>query len=349
MAAVIAEGKHVTYDLKPTRDDPTAVGTAEYADAIIEKLEAERVRTKVTVVGAGLTGRTIAQEVARRDYANVVLVDIVENLPQGIALDLNEAAPVLGYEATIRVEHYDATAGSDVVVDHRRRAAQAGHEPRRPRDDEREDRRLGHGAGARALAGRDRHRPLEPARRDVPRREERLRPADGARVRAGGDPRHRALPDVHRLGDGRVREGRARARSRRSRRPDGARRVRDDGRRRPAREARLAGSDRRDGGADAQGRRRGRGAPRHVRLVCAGGVGGADGGRGPARPEARPPLHRVPGRRVRHRRPVHGRAGQARRRRHRGDRRARPHRAGADVARQSAAAVRDVVGVLGKV
>ena len=45
-------------------------------------------RTKVTVVGAGLTGRTIAQEVARRDYANVVLVDIVENLPQGIALDL---------------------------------------------------------------------------------------------------------------------------------------------------------------------------------------------------------------------------------------------------------------------
>jgi malate dehydrogenase len=75
------------------------------------------VRTKVTVVGAGLTGRTIAQEVARRDYANVVLVDIVENLPQGIALDLNEAAPVLGYEATISGSNtYDATAGSDVVV-----------------------------------------------------------------------------------------------------------------------------------------------------------------------------------------------------------------------------------------
>jgi malate dehydrogenase len=75
------------------------------------------VRTKVTIVGAGLTGRTIAQEVARRDYANVVLVDIVENLPQGIALDLNEAAPVLGYEATIAGSNtYDATAGSDVVV-----------------------------------------------------------------------------------------------------------------------------------------------------------------------------------------------------------------------------------------
>ena len=99
VAAVIAEGARVTYDLKPTRDDPTAVGTSEYADAIIEKLEAkEAVRHKVTVVGAGLTGRTIAQELARRDYANVVLVDIVENLPQGIALDLDEAASVLGYE-----------------------------------------------------------------------------------------------------------------------------------------------------------------------------------------------------------------------------------------------------------
>jgi malate dehydrogenase len=74
-------------------------------------------RHKVTVVGAGLTGRTIAQELARRDYANVVLVDIVENLPQGIALDLGEAAPVLGYEPTVTGSNsYEDTAGSDVVV-----------------------------------------------------------------------------------------------------------------------------------------------------------------------------------------------------------------------------------------
>ncbi len=74
-------------------------------------------RQTVTVVGAGLTGRTIAQEIARRDYANVVLVDIVENLPQGIALDLNEAGPVLGYEPTVVGSNgYDDTAGSDVVV-----------------------------------------------------------------------------------------------------------------------------------------------------------------------------------------------------------------------------------------
>ena len=74
-------------------------------------------RHKVTVVGAGLTGRTIAQELARRDYANVVLVDIVENLPQGIALDLDQAASVLGYEPTVTGSNsYEDTAGSDVVV-----------------------------------------------------------------------------------------------------------------------------------------------------------------------------------------------------------------------------------------
>ena len=74
-------------------------------------------RQKVTVVGAGLTGRTIAQEVARRDYADVVLVDIVENLPQGLALDLNEAGPVLGYEPTVTGSNsYEETAGSDIVA-----------------------------------------------------------------------------------------------------------------------------------------------------------------------------------------------------------------------------------------
>jgi malate dehydrogenase len=74
-------------------------------------------RRKVTVVGAGLTGRTIAQELARVDHANVVLVDIVENLPQGIALDIDEAGPVLGYEPTVVGSNsYEETAGSDVVV-----------------------------------------------------------------------------------------------------------------------------------------------------------------------------------------------------------------------------------------
>jgi malate dehydrogenase len=74
-------------------------------------------RRKVTVIGAGLVGRTVAQEVARRDYADVVIVDIVDNLPQGIALDINEAGPVLGYEANVVGSNkYDETAGSSVVV-----------------------------------------------------------------------------------------------------------------------------------------------------------------------------------------------------------------------------------------
>jgi malate dehydrogenase len=74
-------------------------------------------RRKVTVIGAGMVGRTVAQEVARRDYADVVIVDIVENLPQGIALDINEAGPVLGYEANVvGSNRYEETAGSSVVV-----------------------------------------------------------------------------------------------------------------------------------------------------------------------------------------------------------------------------------------
>jgi len=71
----------------------------------------------VTVVGAGNVGATAAQEIARRDYADVVLVDIKEGLPQGKALDLNEAGPVLGYEPTITGSNgYGETAGSHVVV-----------------------------------------------------------------------------------------------------------------------------------------------------------------------------------------------------------------------------------------
>jgi len=74
-------------------------------------------RKKVTVVGAGNVGATAAQEIARRDYADVVVVDIKENLPQGKALDLNEAAPVLGYEPNlVGTNGYEETGDSDVVV-----------------------------------------------------------------------------------------------------------------------------------------------------------------------------------------------------------------------------------------
>jgi malate dehydrogenase len=74
-------------------------------------------RRKVTVVGAGNVGATCAQEIARRDYADVVLVDIIPDFPQGKALDMNQAGSVLGYEPTITgTNGYEETAGSDVVV-----------------------------------------------------------------------------------------------------------------------------------------------------------------------------------------------------------------------------------------
>jgi malate dehydrogenase len=76
-----------------------------------------RGRRKVTVVGAGNVGATCALELARRDYADVVLVDIVENLPQGKALDMNQAGSILGFEPNVvGANGYAETEGSDVVV-----------------------------------------------------------------------------------------------------------------------------------------------------------------------------------------------------------------------------------------
>src|SRR6478752_4150741 len=74
-------------------------------------------RLKITVVGAGNVGATTAQRLAERDYADVVLVDIVEGLPQGKALDLNQSGPVVGYEPHILgTNSYDETSGSEIVV-----------------------------------------------------------------------------------------------------------------------------------------------------------------------------------------------------------------------------------------
>src|SRR2546430_5882769 len=74
-------------------------------------------RRKVTVVGAGNVGATCAQVLAQRDYADVVLVDIKEGLPQGKALDINQMGAVLGCEPYVTGSNgYEETAGSSVVV-----------------------------------------------------------------------------------------------------------------------------------------------------------------------------------------------------------------------------------------
>ncbi|HLX34886.1 MAG TPA: malate dehydrogenase [Candidatus Limnocylindrales bacterium] len=74
-------------------------------------------RRKVTVIGAGNVGATAAQRIAEAGLADVVLVDIVEGLPQGKGLDLAEAAPVVGHDARVLgTNDYGDTTGSDIVV-----------------------------------------------------------------------------------------------------------------------------------------------------------------------------------------------------------------------------------------
>lgn len=74
-------------------------------------------RRKVTVVGAGNVGANTAQKIAAKELADVVLVDVVEGVPQGKGLDMLESAPVEGYDVSIVGSNgYEETAGSDIVV-----------------------------------------------------------------------------------------------------------------------------------------------------------------------------------------------------------------------------------------
>jgi malate dehydrogenase len=74
-------------------------------------------RSKITVVGAGFVGSTLVQRLAERDYADVVMYDIIPNMPQGKALDLLQAGPVLGYDSlVVGTNDYADTANSDIVV-----------------------------------------------------------------------------------------------------------------------------------------------------------------------------------------------------------------------------------------
>jgi malate dehydrogenase len=72
---------------------------------------------KVTVIGAGNVGANTAQKIAAKELADVVLVDVVEGVPQGKGLDMLESAPVEGYDVRITgTNGYEETAGSDIVV-----------------------------------------------------------------------------------------------------------------------------------------------------------------------------------------------------------------------------------------
>ncbi len=74
-------------------------------------------RRKVTVVGSGNVGASLVQRIAETGLADVVMVDVVEGVPQGKGLDLLEAGPVMGYDARVTgTNGYDETAGSDIIV-----------------------------------------------------------------------------------------------------------------------------------------------------------------------------------------------------------------------------------------
>jgi malate dehydrogenase len=73
--------------------------------------------SKVSIIGAGMTGSTSAHWIAEREFADVVLVDILEGMPQGKALDLAEAMPIIGKDVSIIGSNdYEVTKGSDIIV-----------------------------------------------------------------------------------------------------------------------------------------------------------------------------------------------------------------------------------------
>ncbi len=74
-------------------------------------------RSKISVIGAGFVGSTLVQRLAERDYADVVMFDIIPNMPQGKALDILQAGPILGYDSMVTgTNDYADTTNSDIVV-----------------------------------------------------------------------------------------------------------------------------------------------------------------------------------------------------------------------------------------
>ena len=206
-------------------------------------------RKKIALIGAGMIGGTLAHLAAKKEMGDIVLFDIAEGIPQGKALDLAQCGPIEGFDAKITgTNDYADIAGADVVHRHRRRAAQAGHEPRRsarhqPQGDE--GGRRGH-QGPRPR--RVRHLHHQPARRDGLGAARIFRPSAPQGRRHGRRARQRALRHLPRLGVRGQRPGRQRLRARRPRRHDGPGDQLHDDQRHPGRRPGQDGQvDRRSG------------------------------------------------------------------------------------------------------
>ena len=190
VAAVIAEGKSrdLRHEADPRRPDRRRHERGRRRDhRETERTGTVSERRKVTVVGAGNVGATCAQVLARarlrrrgprRHQGGPAAGQGARHQPDGRRARLRAERH--------RLERLRRDRRLRGGRDHRRPAALAGNEPRRPRHDQREDRQGRHREGDRRRARRDPDRRLEPARRDVPRREERLRLPEGARLRQAG-------------------------------------------------------------------------------------------------------------------------------------------------------------------
>ena len=130
IAAVIAEGKSVTYDMKPTPRRPDR-GRDERGRGRDHRHDGSAgLRRKVTVVGAGNVGATAAQEIARRDYADVVLVDIKEGPAAGQGARPERGGPGARLRADDhRLERLRGDRGLRRRRHHGRAPAKARHEP----------------------------------------------------------------------------------------------------------------------------------------------------------------------------------------------------------------------------
>jgi malate dehydrogenase len=74
-------------------------------------------RMKVSIAGAGQTGGTMARGLAAKGYADIVLMDVIEGFPQGKALDITQAGPLLGFDSkVVGTNDWEETAGSDIVI-----------------------------------------------------------------------------------------------------------------------------------------------------------------------------------------------------------------------------------------
>src|SRR5262245_65194147 len=102
-------------------------------------------RPKITIVGAGFVGSTAAHWIAAKELGDIVMVDIIEGIPQGKGLDLLEASPIEGFDLNvIGTNDYADTANSDVIIV----PSGAPRKPGMSREDRSEERRVGKGCRA---------------------------------------------------------------------------------------------------------------------------------------------------------------------------------------------------------